>query len=708
MAEDIFEQNLRAMRSQRVAPAGSPAPAPTPEMSSPTGRADPGLRAPYDPFEANLAAMQSSTRSPAAAAPPRQLPPAGEVDTTGMTPEQIARVQALPEITGSYIDRAMTKGVVGGALGLPALAGDIAYNAAMLGPAAYDYIRGKPQQQRFGMPLSSGVSRLGDAAADNARQEYPQTNKERLISAGVEGAAGAAGSLVGGGAVRRAGEALSEVPAIGRFLSWMGRGMQAAPGNQAIAGAAANTTSEYLTQTGSDPVTSAVAGLLAGGGVGAVVPAARTVREVVRPFSQAGQEHLVGRTLNGMASQPERSQMLAANPRQLVPGSEMTLGQATGDVGLLNLERGVQRTPQGQVVLGERAIAQNQARVNALDGISGTEADIARMRQGRTNFADRATTSILDSPPRVGPPEVAPNVPASPMGLGPVLEEVQRIRQSRAGVNSAVASALDEVEHQLTLARDPGTLYAVRDNIQSMLQPPKFGAGQAYTPRNIPVDLSRARRFITPIINRIDDAIEATSPGYRAYMEEMARRAQPINQMEVLQEIRNRAISPGSTMPGTTTPALNLGSLNRAIASKSDEIASILTPEQRTVLQRVVADLNRSEWVNNRAVRAPGSDTLQNISVANVLGRVLGNPDSALARTVVGRPFAWILRVPEQDVTNLLVQAVANPQLAARLMGSASRRNIMDASSELARLAAGMQSSAVQAAQGPEDRNAVR
>lgn len=686
--DDPFERNYRAMRTVRA-----PAPA-----AAPTGPADPGLRSPYepeDPFEANLRAMKSM-----------RAPPAGGAVKQ---PEEIA-----PGAT--WFDRAMTKGVVQGAAGLPALAADAAYNI-VTGPGALVYkALGKEPPLQPGMPASRKVGEFADAAADRAGFPRPTTDKERLYSAAVEGGAGAIGGRIGGGVVQAAGSLAGQAaPAVGRFLSWIGGMQSAAPVAQAVGGAAGGATTEYLTQKGYDPVTASVGGLAAGAGASAVVPAARTVRELVRPFTRGGQEHLVGRTLNEFAADPAAARARAANPTQYVPGSEPTLGQATGDVGLLNLERGAQRLPQGAVPLGERAIEQNAARLGALDNLAGTEAQLEAARTARTQAGNAATGQLFDQagpfPPGSARSNIPlpSNVPAQPRVMANILGEVERIKQGRAGTSDAVRVAVSEVERQLANARDPGTLYAARDNIQTMLQPPKFGMGQAYTPQNMPVDLSKTRKFIAPVIERIDEALEEMAPGYRAYMQAQRASAQPISQMEVLQEIRNRAVSSGSTMPNTTQPALNLSSLNRAIGAKMDEVNQILTPDQRQNLAAIVADLNRSEWVNNRAVRPPGSDTLQNISVANVLGRVLGNPESALSRTILGRPLSFLLRVPEQQVTELLVEAVRDPRLASLLMSRATTNNIMGASSELARLLAGVRGSAVQAAQGPEERvNALR
>src|SRR6185437_4235147 len=87
----------------------------------------------------------------------------------------------------------------------------------------------------------------------------------------------------------------------------------------------------------------------------------------IGPISIPGRQTLAGQRLASAASDVGAVKGAldqgAAHP--LVPGSNPTLGQATGDMGLLGLERG--QATRNPTPFLERRAEQNAARVNALD-----------------------------------------------------------------------------------------------------------------------------------------------------------------------------------------------------------------------------------------------------------------------------------------------------------------------------------------------------
>ena len=82
--------------------------------------------------------------------------------------------------------------------------------------------------------------------------------------------------------------------------------------------------------------------------------------------TKAGQEVTAGKMLERAASDPDAAIGALDASKEIVPGSKPTTFQASGDLGLGQLERVVQNTPEGQAAFQQRWAEQNNARVNAL------------------------------------------------------------------------------------------------------------------------------------------------------------------------------------------------------------------------------------------------------------------------------------------------------------------------------------------------------
>ncbi|GAA4169495.1 hypothetical protein [Shinella granuli] len=119
-----------------------------------------------------------------------------------------------------------------------------------------------------------------------------------------------------------------------------------------------------------------IGGGMAGGGVGAVaagVPAMlqsgyRMTRDAAAPLYQAGRERLAARQLADSATDLTAFRRSLEEPAaDLVAGSQPTTFQATGDMGIGGLERGIQtKRPEA---FQQRRVDQNSARLAALEGV---------------------------------------------------------------------------------------------------------------------------------------------------------------------------------------------------------------------------------------------------------------------------------------------------------------------------------------------------
>jgi hypothetical protein len=72
-------------------------------------------------------------------------------------------------------------------------------------------------------------------------------------------------------------------------------------------------------------------------------------------------------------------------------------------------------------------------------------------------------------------------------------------------------------------------------------------------------------------------------------------------------------------------------------------------------------------------VKPPGSNTFQNLSMGNLIGRVFSESlaDNTTLRTMT-RPLDWLYKLPDQQVQELLVQAMLDPKMAAMMMAKAN------------------------------------
>lgn len=175
----------------------------------------------------------------------------------------------------------------------------------------------------------------------------------------------------------------------------------------AIVGATAGATGEIAADLAPDQYAPAarLVGNVVGGGVAAVgaeAPrvlrdAARSGRDYIAPTTQTGQEATAGRIIRDRASNPtDVAETLDNGPLELVPGSNPTTFQVTGDMGLGSLEREVQTKNAGD--FQQRRAEQNAARVGTLSDIqpTGSPADLSAGLRRQLADVDETTNEAIE------------------------------------------------------------------------------------------------------------------------------------------------------------------------------------------------------------------------------------------------------------------------------------------------------------------------
>lgn len=291
--------------------------------------------------------------------------------------------------------RGLVEGAISGIGGLGSLPLDAAYN---VGAAAYNnLIGGEPGDRiEYGMPVTGAVAGTAGSAADMLGLPQPGNQFERMMRSGAAGTAGALTGAGAGGLARRAGQSAGNA-----LLERTGGAIAAAPGTQAIGGAGAGFAGQAAQEAGAGPLGTMAAGIAGGIGASAPIAAAGVAREAVRPFYQGGREAMVGRLMRESATDPRAAMDTAQNVETYVPGSQPTIGPATNDIGLMNLERGARRLPGGVDAFGSRLTANNIARNRMLDRVTPS-AERQTARRGTLDaFAARETSRLLRDNPKL-------------------------------------------------------------------------------------------------------------------------------------------------------------------------------------------------------------------------------------------------------------------------------------------------------------------
>jgi len=447
-------------------------------------------------------------------------------------------------------------------------------------------------------------------------------------------------------------------------------------------GAVGGTLAAQLAaQAGAGPVGQIASGLA--GGV--LAPGAaqtiggRTVtggREAVRPFTEAGREVIAGNVLRQLSASPDVAAARAAGYEARIPGYQPTTAQATRDVGLVSAEPTIRAMDTTGRFVAQQSAA-NQARMTILDRMAKDKADIESAIAKRDEVTDplreqafaRSTVSPEDFQAKIqtNVNSVIDNILASPMGK-----------------RGTVISVMDDAKADISRATSPQELYEIRKDLRAaqLGQLDKSGRGGpsagAY---------KVAGTQLNQVIRAVDDAIEATAPGYKNYLDKYSKASKGIESLEAAQAFRSKVLLT-TPDPITGQYLISQPAFTRAIREIEKGGFEGLSTTQIGTLKRVSKDLD--DGVLTRAGKMPGSDTFKNMSTANVIGGIIGKQifgETSPFLQKVTAPLNWLYNGTDDRIRELLVDAMLDPKLASRLMGKATTTNIESIGQELQRRA---------------------
>ena len=437
------------------------------------------------------------------------------------------------------------------------------------------------------------------------------------------------------------------------------------PQAQAAAATAATAAGGMLREGGAGPSAqmggALLAGMVAPGGPKLPITqrAIAAPATMVQPFTQAGREVIVGNVLRKLATEPDLAASRLAQAEPLVPGVRPTTAATAFDPGLASAETAIRALDQSGA-FATRLSANQQALLDAYRRISGKPGSVPAAEAKRTE---------VTRPMRE---EAFAGVTVDPVtfqsGVNLVVNRaIDNVMSSPVGVRMDVESAMKWATDRVARAKTPMQLYEIRKDLAG-------AAGGKYNQENPSLRLAGGQ--LKDVIKAVDDVIDASAPGFKAYMDKYSKMSGPIDQMKMLQEIE-RKVTTGQPNLMTGEPVLAAGSLRRQLANKADELDLKLSIPAQTRLDNIIDEINRGMAATAPGVKAPGSDTFKNMSMGNLIGRVFSESmaTNTTLRTMT-RPLDFLYKLPDEQIQQLLVEAMLDPKMAAMMMSKANMMKV--------------------------------
>ena len=517
--------------------------------------------------------------------------------------------------------------------------------------------------------LETGAAGLGKAFVDTGRgvkqllgigdqEELQRTidDEKQLSKPLMDTAGGVVGNIGGhvgmavapGGALIRAGNLLKApgAAALGKSLlapqmtlggAAIGGGMGALQGGiQSVASDETRTGNMMLPAIGG----AALPLLGVGGGL---------LKGAVEPLYSGGRDRIIGRALNTAAgaNAPQAIQNMRG-AQVLVPGSQPTAAEVAGSGGIAAMQRAASAVdPEAYAT---RAAQQNEARVSALQGVSGTPAQRTAAEASRESTAGPLYRQAIQDGAdpvmsKVLQPQIKNLLQRMPSGVMEKAQELARLNGEVMGKSGSVQGL-----HYVKLAVD--------DLLSSAKQ---TGIG-AQTQRGLV-------QFKKDLLSVVDDL----SPTYGKARGTYEAMSKPVNQMAVGQELAERSINPltGIMQPASYGRALGDDLAQSATGFNKATLANTMEPQQLGVLGNIKSDLARSVAARDLG-RGAGSDTVQKLSMTNLMQQS-GLPVGILNAPGVGRLGNWAYAQTDELMKSRLAEALLDPRQTAQIMQAAQR-----------------------------------
>jgi hypothetical protein len=403
------------------------------------------------------------------------------------------------------------------------------------------------------------------------------------------------------------------------------------------------TGSDFYNEMGANART----GALIGAPVGAVAPAVgqlidkgyRAGKALAEPFFESGKEKILGRFLREMSGGEENKAMRnLANVQELVAGSQPTAAQAAGVPSLAALERtAIATSPVAGNLMAQRQAQNTQAQAAALRNIA-PESRASKYINFREQVADDLYSDAL-----------------KPLNLGKLDDEmVTEIKGliSRPAIKNAMDKAKENAANRGIDIGDPsGSMRGLHEtkmaldeeinNLKAVLE--KSGPKGAKSAK-----LDSLQNAKSNLLN----FMENVSPTYKTARVNYERLSKPIEQLESIAKLADKAISPENEKIYISQFSKGLKELKQS---------GVISDRQIARLEAIKQDLARGKFAAE-AGKGVGSDTVQKLAYTNLMNET-GLPISASNR--LGK---WVYGDVNEELKNKLAESMLSPQETLRLM----------------------------------------
>jgi hypothetical protein len=395
-------------------------------------------------------------------------------------------------------------------------------------------------------------------------------------------------------------------------------------------------------------------GALIGAPVGAIAPAVgqvvdkgyRAGKALIEPFFESGQEKILGRFLRQMSGGEEAKAMRnLRNPQQLVAGSQPTAAEVAGVPSLAALERtAIATSPTAGNLMAQRQAQNAQAQADALRNIAPAS----------------RTSKYLDLRERVADDLYSDAL--KPLNLGKLDDEMtSEIKGliSRPAIKNAMEKAKENAANRGIDIGDPsGSMRGLHETKMALDE--EINTLKAILEKSGPkgaksAKLDSLQNAKANLLSFMEN--DKVSPVYKTARINYERLSKPIEQLESIAKLTDKAISP-------ETEKIYIGQFSKGL--KDLKQSGVVSDRQIARLEAIKEDLARGKFAAT-AGKSVGSDTVQKLVYSNLMNET-GLPISAGNR--LGK---FVYGDINEQLKNKLAEAMISPQETLRLMRLGNR-----------------------------------
>lgn len=399
-------------------------------------------------------------------------------------------------------------------------------------------------------------------------------------------------------------------------------------------------------------------------------------KAILDPLTEQGRNRVLKRTIERFATDPAKVRELSSAPSDItVPGrlpelAPGTLAEATGDTGIAQLQRAsASAYPQVANALDAARKEQIAGYRSILDELAGND--------GKREFFDAARQTAADQLYGKAYAEGLQNTPE----LQAMIQELMQ----RPSIRSAMPKARNLAAEKGMNIKNPQGSVAGMHYLKKALDDAISEASRAG--RGAEVDALMGTR------DKLLGYLGEASPAYSEAMTTYREMSRPINQMDIGQTLRNKALpaltdfNPDLSRVNSSSYAAALRDADRtartATGMQGAKMGNIFDPDQMAAVNKIGEDMGRYAAAQE-AGKVPGSPTAQYLGGQNVLRQLLGplGLPQGVADAAAGRIISGIANLPYKLTANqtedLLARALTEPGVAAKILATKDPKTIAE------------------------------